>query len=1266
MAGAISSLYVEFSASTNKFVDAMADVVRSAKEVDKFLKPIKTAAKDVGEALTAGVTVPILALGGAAVAAAVKIDEAMDSIRAQTGKTGAAFETLGNDFRTVLGEVPNKIDDVSKAIGDLTSRTGLAGKPLQDLATQELNLARLTKTEIGETIAASTRVFADWSIATDKQSAALDFLFKTGQQTGIGFSQLSRSVQQFGVPLREMGFSFEQSAVLLGKFEKEGVNSDNVMAALRKSLATLGKAGVTDAAQGFTILIDRIKTAGTVSEANAVAVAGFGSKAGPMLAAAVREGKFSIDELLTSIRKSPDSINAAALATLSLGEKLDIFKNKATLALEPIGVKLVDAFERMIPVAERALGKVSEIAEAFSKLPGGTQSAIVGVGLFAAAVGPALIAIASMSSSLVRLSVMFGAAGISATGFSDAIAGLSILTGARTVQQLSTGISLLGSTSLAATGGLIAVAGAIGVGIGLAANYIIKLTGLQGALDEVVKRTVEIVPGFGKWVTAQTGVDAANKNVVLSTQTMSAELAKHGITVDQTRISEVGYLASLAQQRLSQISAVEATSKHDAALAGSGKAAKASAEDQAKLQAIIDGNTAAAKEFTKRVDEMVDSVTEQTKKGPELVAVLTQLEAKHVDLSLIVEKLGKDTIEYNNALLKNGQAIPPVIAGIAAATLATEEQNAANARAFDLAVKVGEITEKNGFELKQQMIDNAAGRADLTRVDEQYTANLSALIELQTSFVKVAAADQLKSRIDLINDELKADTDYASFARDSALAISQAQKEADDAATAFHQTTLDIRAAMDAGADQNTINNLKELAKTQATTWQTWNAEHEKLQNDSSLRIIDEQKKASQQWQALWTQATRRLSSDFASAVTSVVFSGRHLSDEINKIFKDLAESILKIMVQGLFTKLISGFQSVLGGLAGKSGILGQIGSLFGGGGAAGGAKGLLSLFGGGGGAVAGLLGGGGAALPSAAAMGLTASVDATGAITAGATTAGVGGGLGASIGALATNPITIAAAGALAAGLLIKHYVGQGRRTANEFVQGTQNPFGQNLSAIVDAFDSAQKAGTLTADTIQQSKDALTQLWSAFKASADDFGAQGATQQKVVNQAYATLDADFGANLSNLFAKFDAATAALSKGTTTAANGSTASTTVDPDTQSIFITAIKSFGDWVAKLTGSQIPVTGVATSASQILATSASQLAAAVNSFIPRLTGAVTGTATNVTLNSNVVSNVTIDGTKLTALEIRDTIETQIVDDVKNDIRGMRAGLLDALGLA
>ncbi|NLA45486.1 MAG: phage tail tape measure protein [Candidatus Cloacimonetes bacterium] len=348
----------------------------------------------IGKGLTAGVTAPLMAIAGLSTKTALDFDEAMDSIRAGTGATGEALKGLGDTFKNVMKSVPTDVATASQAIADLNTRTGQTGEGLEKLTEQLLNVSRLTNTDINANIASTTRLFGDWSIATDKQSSTLDYLFKVSQSTGISFTSLSQKMVQFGAPLRQMGFDFDTSAALMGKWEKEGVNSELVLNSMRIALAKMAQEGVTNANEALTIMIERIQNAGSVGERNALAIEMFGSRAGPDMAAAIYEGRFAIDDLVKDLQSSSETINQATLDTMGFDERMGILKNTIGMALLPLGEQLISIAEKsLLPMLEKAINFVSGLTDKFDKLPEPLQNTILGFGGIAAAVGPALMAL---------------------------------------------------------------------------------------------------------------------------------------------------------------------------------------------------------------------------------------------------------------------------------------------------------------------------------------------------------------------------------------------------------------------------------------------------------------------------------------------------------------------------------------------------------------------------------------------------------------------------------------------------------------------------------------------------------------------------------------------------------------------------------------------------------------------------------------------------------------------------------------------------------
>lgn len=292
-----------------------------------------------------------------------QFDSMSDTIRVGTGATGDALDDLNESAKTVGKTTPASFDDIGVAIADLNTRLGLTGAPLEDMSKQFLNLSRITGTDLSSNIEGITRVFGDWGIATEDQADSLDKIFRASQATGAGVDSLSNNVVKFGAPMRQLGFSFEETLGLLGKFEKEGVNTELVMGSMRIALGKMARAG-EEPVETLARMTEQIKNAGSEGEANALALELFGARAGPDMAAAIREGRFELGDLLGLIEDGSETINQASQDTMDWSEQWQMFKNNALIAIEPIASGVFDLMgkfgawlvEKGAPAIERFSG----------------------------------------------------------------------------------------------------------------------------------------------------------------------------------------------------------------------------------------------------------------------------------------------------------------------------------------------------------------------------------------------------------------------------------------------------------------------------------------------------------------------------------------------------------------------------------------------------------------------------------------------------------------------------------------------------------------------------------------------------------------------------------------------------------------------------------------------------------------------------------------------------------------------------------------------
>lgn len=373
-------------------IPIIADVKGLAKGVGDTEKQLSRLGNNIGKVganLTKNLTLPIVALGAGAVAAFVEVDKGLDAVAVGTGATGDALKDLQGSFKNVAANATQGFEEVGNVVAEVNTRLGLTGAPLEDFSDRMLTLSRVTGMDAVAATKSITRAMNDAGVAVEDAGGFMDILLVASQQTGIGVDELADKLVKFGSPMRQLGFSVEETAALLGGFEKAGVNTDLVMGSLRIGLGKLAKAGEKDLPKALRESIKEIENAATGGEAAAMAMELFGSRAGADMAAAIREGRLNVDELVETLGNAEGALDSTADATEGPQEKIKILKNQVMLLGASFG-------EILIPILEKAIPPVQRLIKRFGEMDSGTKKIIIVFGAVLAAIGPVLIIVGKM------------------------------------------------------------------------------------------------------------------------------------------------------------------------------------------------------------------------------------------------------------------------------------------------------------------------------------------------------------------------------------------------------------------------------------------------------------------------------------------------------------------------------------------------------------------------------------------------------------------------------------------------------------------------------------------------------------------------------------------------------------------------------------------------------------------------------------------------------------------------------------------------------
>lgn len=362
------------------------------KETGKQVQELGKKIKDVGDDMTKKVTGPIVAVGGASLAAFNEVDKGLDIVAKKTGATGDDLQKLNDQAIEIAKTIPTSFETAGEAIGEVNTRFGLTGDALTDLSTQFVKFADINDTDVTSAVDGVQKAMTAYGLKAEDASGFLDTLTRVAQNTGISVDKLESGLVSNAAAFQEMGLSADQSAAFMGKLELSGADSSAVMSGLSKALKNASKDGKS-MDEALATLEDSIKNGQSDAEGLAAAYELFG-KSGDQVFNAVKNGSLSFKDLGKEATDAGGAVSDTFAETKSPMENFQTVLNRFVELGYEIGNAIMPviqkAMEAIIPVIETVVGWWESLDE-------DTQSFIVTAALVVAAIGPIISIIGTVT-----------------------------------------------------------------------------------------------------------------------------------------------------------------------------------------------------------------------------------------------------------------------------------------------------------------------------------------------------------------------------------------------------------------------------------------------------------------------------------------------------------------------------------------------------------------------------------------------------------------------------------------------------------------------------------------------------------------------------------------------------------------------------------------------------------------------------------------------------------------------------------------------------
>ncbi|MFB8546791.1 phage tail tape measure protein [Enterococcus casseliflavus] len=384
---------------TNEALKEQGDVsIDTAKKLQK-IEEAGEKVSDVGKKMSIGVTAPIVAAGAAGLAAFSEVDEALDTIITKTGATGDVADSLATSFENVGSNTHLELQTVGEAIGEVNTQFGFMDKKLEDSTNYILQFAEINGTDVSQSAIYARQAIEAYDLSYDDLNKVLDVTTKTSQNTGQAVDSLFDSAIKGAPQIKQLGLSFGEGVTLMGQFEQAGVDGNAALSSLSKATVAYAKDGKS-LSEGLGELQDKIKNASSETDAINAAAEVFGTKGGPRMADAIRRGTLNLEDLAKIADESQGSVGETFEATLDPIDKSNQAMNNAKLALAGVGESVQIS---LLPFFEMAIDALKSFKGWWDSLDQGTKTWIITIAGIIAAVGPVLVVLGTLMSSVTKI-----------------------------------------------------------------------------------------------------------------------------------------------------------------------------------------------------------------------------------------------------------------------------------------------------------------------------------------------------------------------------------------------------------------------------------------------------------------------------------------------------------------------------------------------------------------------------------------------------------------------------------------------------------------------------------------------------------------------------------------------------------------------------------------------------------------------------------------------------------------------------------------------
>lgn len=1092
---------------SDSFNTAFGQMSSELRRFDRNFYPIERRINQIGFALTAALTVPIVGIGAFAVKVGREFETAFAGVRQVLDASGEELVRLRQeliDLSTVMPttaaefadiattaaklgvEAPN-IANFAETMAQLALVTNLSGDAAANFLARFSNLTQLPKDqvdELGATLFALGKAFpaieseiGNFGLRVARTGTFVGLtggevlafataMASAGVQAESGGTAISRVLAEMATAAHSGGIRLEQFATVISRVSK--VSAKELAESFKK------EGGAAGALSAFVQGLTKIKEEGgdVFATLRAMGLSNVRIR-DTLLALSLSSGELTraLNIQGNQAQSTADFLKAVAERAKTTDSQLTIFKN----TVDALGISLFEAIGPVIngtilPALKRLIDEgLRPAVKAFQEMPPGMQHLIEGMALLAAAAGPALLIITKLTSFIAGLAIILQYLKLAEVGEKFAELGISVDRFAGIVSKLSTPLAVVGAVIAAweleniiidalnlgkqfdevkssageLAGAILNLAGAFGK---FAINEIVNdLKGFKAIIDTLVGPVKEVAIALILPQLIRSGIEIRAATAYINGLSAAMDnAAKSTKPAAEGSNSLTAAMARVAQQSNTLTAAM-------ARVASAGKTTQTGRIGPSPEE--LEAQAEAVEELRKAHERLIEKFTGELAPATALNRELEYL-LQHFSADDVVDVYAQKIVDATEA--QRGHGIE-----VTGATAKLYEQ----AKALD---RVGEMLK----ELAKEPVPTISapigeGLPGLSLPTNEIV--LRASTDFQNAKKQIDDLAVAIRRLDFFSPAQQIalfgnDLDQAAkFAKAFELSLDPSIQTLVDQKKALEDSAAGVKAWEDAA--NVGIKTVEEMAGQMNAATEAVSRMEEAGFADATIldilgKVIDEA-----------AEAARILGIELDPVLDRLAKLRELMKDDVKEMTE--FEKEISRVTSKIINDLANGIADAL--LGSKS--IAEIGAKIG--------KDFAAAF--------------VKAVVTELVAPLVKKFQEVGAIIAQALA-----------NAIKSHPVIAAIAAVGLAAVAVVRALGNTHLFANQFVQETQNPFAKSLAEFTNTADKLYAVGRQTYQGAQEAELKVREMWQGFLDDAQKFGAEGRKQATVAAQAIATLEPVF------------------------------------------------------------------------------------------------------------------------------------------------------------